>query len=166
MFPARPARSPGPGGPAPSPIRTGVPGDASARPHFRSPVGLGVADVSGATAGLTGVTFDHVHQLGELADATVPDQGYLGGLGKASPAAPPDVARLVACKWKYRGLAASALPPLTAPAGNRLATAPGSSPATFCRFGCSGWRARSKRASPSARRPPPAHWSASDRPGL
>ena len=37
--------------------------------HFRWAVGLGVDDVSGATAGLTGVTVDHVAAIATMASS-------------------------------------------------------------------------------------------------
>lgn len=51
------------------PIGPEVPVDTSPRSHFRCPVGLGVADVSGATAGLMGVTFDHVAAIATMASS-------------------------------------------------------------------------------------------------
>ena len=56
--------------------------------------------------------------LEELPDAVARDQQYLDGLGQAPPASAPDSARQIACKRKYRGPAASALPSLAAPAND------------------------------------------------
>ena len=56
--------------------------------------------------------------LEDLADALARDQKCLDGLGQAPPASGPDSARLIVFKRKYRGLAASVLPSLAAPAGD------------------------------------------------